>query len=120
MTGIQENSVVGAAAQTRPPDLAVTNHFRDSHDEMHVDTCGLSASFHGTIDWDVAKRMLRVLYHDGPVGRTILAMRSGLNYGAGTRYLSWMREVGWIRVGGNKKAVEITDLGADACERLAL
>ena len=89
-------------------------------DETIVKSVAFIQSYHGKIDWDVAKRMLQAIYRESPIRRTSLSMKSGLNYGAGKRYLAWMEELGWIVISKFQQRVRLTELGMKMCERLAL
>ena len=71
---------------------------------------------HCRIDWDVAKRFLEVLYHEGMVRRTRLAMRAGTNYTACNKYVAWMEEINWVSMQAGE--IRLTEAGVQICTRL--
>lgn len=73
--------------------------------------------YHGKIDWDVAKRFLQAIYETGTINKTNLAMKAGVNYGACSRYVRWMEEVGWI-VHAEGSRIKLSNLGRQMHERL--
>jgi predicted transcriptional regulator len=78
----------------------------------------LCSSYHGKIDWDVARRFLCVLYVKGRMKRTNLAMNTGINYDSCTRYISWMKEIGWIEEEKASNQISLTNIGAFTCSRI--
>lgn len=70
--------------------------------------------YHGKIDWDVAKRILKVIYEEGNVKRTNLAMKAGLNYTSCMRYIVWLAEVKWIDL-QNDNQIKLTSSGIQMC-----
>ena len=115
----------GIEARVEQVMLEVDSEIRSIRKSMY-DTNGMilkSESFvetyHGKIDWDVAKRILQVIYYESPIRRTRFAMKSGLNYGAGTRYATWMEELGWITISQFSNLIRLSELGMKMCERLA-
>ena len=74
---------------------------------------------HRRIDWDVARRLLKIVYLDGKIKRTNLAMRVGINYTACTRYVAWMLEINWISLSEDNQ-VRLTESGLQICKRLFL
>lgn len=94
--------------------------YNDDCQEIIAKEVGFTMTYHGKIDWDVAKRILQVIYHEGPIRRTSLAMKSELNYSAALRYLLWLQELGWIEIGKKHNRVKLSEIGMKMCERLKL
>lgn len=76
-----------------------------------------SHSFHGKIDWDVAKRLLGALYSEGSLRKTNLAMKAGINYSACSRYVAWMAEISWVRIEESNR-VTLEQSGLQVCGRV--
>ncbi|AFU58108.1 hypothetical protein Ngar_c11680 [Candidatus Nitrososphaera gargensis Ga9.2] len=55
-------------------------------------------NYHRKIDWNVAKRFLNIIYLHGPIRKTRLAMKTGVNSTTCTKYVTWLIEVDWIDV----------------------
>ena len=73
---------------------------------------------HDKIDWDVAKRFLKVIYLEGPILRTNLAMKTGMNYTGCLKYISWMDEIGWVEVRAGQNDVSLSERGIEVFNRL--
>jgi CheY-like chemotaxis protein/predicted transcriptional regulator len=62
----------------------------------------------GAFSFDVTKRILDVLKQEGPLKRTNLATKAGLNYNVCARYLALLSAINWIRMDPD---VSITETG---------
>ena len=78
---------------------------------------GTSKLYSGRFDWEVAQRILEVIYRERGGARTNLAMKARVNYNTFLRYLRWMENVGWID--GVDGSYYITRCGADALRRVS-
>jgi hypothetical protein len=76
----------------------------------------LCESFHGNINWDVAKRFLYILYTKGKLNKTNLAMKMGVNYDTCKRYILWTTEIGWIEE--DDGWIVLSDIGLFLCSRI--
>lgn len=93
-------------------------YFRDSKGEHSVLVSDPISQimYHGKIDWDVAKRLLAVIYSEEPVRPTRLAMRAGMNYDACKRYIIWMMEIDWVQADGiSSNIISLTEFGFHTC-----
>ena len=69
----------------------------------------------GAFSFDVTKRILDVLKREGPLKRTNLATKAGLNYNVCARYLALLSAINWIEMVPD---VSITDTGRRISEVL--
>lgn len=76
----------------------------------------LCENFHGNINWDVAKRFLYILYVEGKMKKTNLAMKMGVNYDTCMRYILWTKEIGWVEE--ENRLVVLSDIGLFLCSRI--
>jgi|SRR5581483_2045190 len=93
-------------------------YFEDGKGEHSVLVNGpiTEITYHGKIDWDVAKRLLTVIYSEGPIRPTRLAMRAGMNYDACKRYIIWMMEIDWVQADGiQSNIISLTEFGLHTC-----
>jgi CheY-like chemotaxis protein/predicted transcriptional regulator len=74
----------------------------------------------GSFSFDVTKRILDVLSESGPVKKTNLAIKTGLNYNVCQRYIGMLKVLGWLEVksAGKWDHVLITDLGRQVSGKL--
>ena len=74
----------------------------------------------GSFSFDVTKRILGVLGEAGPVKKTNLAIKTGLNYNVCIRYVNMLKALGWLEIqsGGRWEHVSITDLGRQVSRKL--
>ena len=105
----QENSFL----HTKSEKANIHDSFDDSGSRTR------SAAHHSKIDWNVAKRFLKIVYMDGDIKRTNLAMRVGINYTACTKYVAWMTEINWIGLSQDNR-VRLTEPGLQLCRHLFL
>lgn len=75
----------------------------------------IAKPYHGRIDWDVAKRFLLILHDNGPIKKTTLAMKTGVNNGTCTKYIEWMLEIRWISISQDKIALAKAGFEVHAC-----
>jgi predicted transcriptional regulator len=71
-------------------------------------------------DLYVMARIIRSLLAEGPMKRTNLYYKSGLNYTAFQRYLKWMAERDLIRLAADSEGirVQLTQAGSDSFDAL--
>jgi CheY-like chemotaxis protein/predicted transcriptional regulator len=74
----------------------------------------------GSFSFDVTKRILDVLGEAGPVKKTNLAIKTGLNYNVCIRYVNMLKTLGWLEIksGGRWDHVSITNLGRQVSRKL--
>lgn len=66
----------------------------------------------GSFSVDVIKRILSVLSNEGDTKKTVLAGKTGLNYAALVRYISFLGILRWVSFSSNSgSGVSITPLG---------
>ncbi len=73
--------------------------------------------YHGRIDWDVAKRFLHMIYLNGPIRKTPLAMKTGVNSSTCTKYVGWLIEVDWVTM-NNSDEFNLTEAGLAVYKRI--
>ncbi|AFU59870.1 hypothetical protein Ngar_c29520 [Candidatus Nitrososphaera gargensis Ga9.2] len=73
--------------------------------------------YHGNIDWDVAKRLLHMIYLHGPIKKTRLAMKTAVNSSTCTRYVTWLIEIGWVAT-NNFDEFSLTEAGLAIYKRI--
>jgi predicted transcriptional regulator len=86
--------------------------------EGQSDIHSLCESFHGRIDWDIAKELSNVLYEQGATKRTRLATKIKANYDTCKRHVHWMQEIGWIKENEISGEVGLTEPGLFICARI--
>jgi CheY-like chemotaxis protein/predicted transcriptional regulator len=69
----------------------------------------------GSFSFDVTKRILSILFEDGPTRKTNLATKTGLNYNVCVRYINMLKLLGWLNV---NTEISITDTGRNVMRRL--
>jgi CheY-like chemotaxis protein/predicted transcriptional regulator len=69
----------------------------------------------GSFSFDVAKRILDILLN-GNIGKTKLALKTGLNYNTCIRYVRMLERLGWVTK--DNSTVSITSLGRGISEKL--
>jgi CheY-like chemotaxis protein/predicted transcriptional regulator len=69
----------------------------------------------GSFSFDVTKRILSILFEDGPTKKTNLATKTGLNYNVCVRYVNMLKLLGWLNV---NTEISITDTGRNVMRRL--
>lgn len=69
----------------------------------------------GSFSFDVTKRILSVLFQDGPRKKTNLATKTGLNYNVCVRYVKMLQLLGWLDVSTD---ISITEMGRNVMRRL--
>lgn len=62
------------------------------------------------IDWDIVKRILEILYHDGKSKKTKIAMKCNLNHEQVTMYLAWIDMFDFIKKDADEGKSEWIDL----------
>lgn len=65
------------------------------------------------IDWDIVKRILRMLYAEEMAKKTHIAMKCNLNYDQTISYLEWMDLVNFVKKisDDNSEAISLSDNG---------
>jgi CheY-like chemotaxis protein/predicted transcriptional regulator len=69
----------------------------------------------GSFSFDVTKRILSILFHDGPTKKTNLATKTGLNYNVCIRYVKMLKLLGWLDV---NTEISVTETGRNVMRRL--
>ncbi|HEX2305498.1 MAG TPA: response regulator [Nitrososphaeraceae archaeon] len=69
----------------------------------------------GSFSFDVTKRILSMLFQDGPTKKTNLATKTGLNYNVCVRYIKMLQLLGWLDVSTD---ISITETGRNVMRRL--
>ena len=69
----------------------------------------------GSFSFDVTKRILCTLYHDGSTKKTTLATKTRLNYNVCLRYIKMLKVLGWLDVSSE---ISITETGRNVMKRL--
>ncbi len=67
------------------------------------------------IDWRIVKRILNVLYCEGPMRKTHIAIKCNLNYSQTTLYLNWLDMVNFIKKSNDDRfeVITLSNKGAD-------
>jgi predicted transcriptional regulator len=73
--------------------------------------------YHRKIDWEVAKRFLHIIYLYGPLKKTRLAMKTGVNSSSCARYITWFMEIDWVSM-TNSDEFKLTEAGVAVCKRI--
>ena len=102
------------------PTLDEKESFASRYAKTDTALRSVSICSYDRIDWNVAKRFLSVIYSEGPILRTKLAMKSRINYNASVKYVTWMKEIGWIEVDDKRRTISLTESGTYVCKRLDL
>jgi CheY-like chemotaxis protein/predicted transcriptional regulator len=69
----------------------------------------------GSFSFDVTKRILSMLFQDGPTKKTNLATKTGLNYNVCVRYIKMLQLLGWLDASTD---ISITETGRNVMKRL--
>lgn len=70
------------------------------------------------IDWNIAVRLLTVLYESGKIKKTTISRDSKMSYNRCIQYLDWFELLGFIKKEVDEERFEIfylTDLGITFC-----
>lgn len=110
----KESSVAGRHYRIFAKSKIILNSTQDLNyprQESAASAAGNVRLYHGRIDWDVAKRILQVIYMDAPVRKTSLAMKARVNYSTCKKYVIWLEEIDWIAKDSND-AIRLAEAGS--------
>ncbi|MEO9362580.1 MAG: response regulator [Nitrososphaera sp.] len=74
----------------------------------------------GSFSFDVTKRILDTLEAGGPINKTNLAQKTGLNYNVCLRYIKMLQLLGWIEMRSSDKGdhISVTEIGRQVSAKL--
>lgn len=90
--------------------IHVTNLENTGINSQKLDNMKIQRKELKRIDWDIVKRILELLYHEGKSKKTKIAMKCSLNHKQVTMYLDWINMFDFIKKETDEDKSERIDL----------